>query len=110
MNENWVAKVLALIGNNNFAEAYQAVQQGVEQAANKWGDEKKIKELMLAALENTCPTFLISVLNVYLRLIYLECKGKQMDGTSPVYDPYESGYWDEWLVDFGIKEAPHPQD
>ena len=42
--------------------------------------------------------------------VYLECKGKQMDGTSPVYDPYESGYWDEWLVDFGIKEDTHPQD
>ena len=42
--------------------------------------------------------------------VYLECKGKQMDGTSPVYDPYESGYWDEWLVDFGIKEDTHPKD
>ena len=41
--------------------------------------------------------------------VYLECKGKQMDGTSPVYDPYESGYWDEWLVDFGIKEDTHPK-
>ena len=42
--------------------------------------------------------------------LYLECKGQQMDGTSPVYDPCESGYWDEWLVDFGIKEDSHPQD
>ena len=42
--------------------------------------------------------------------VYLECKGKQMDGNSAVYDPYESGYWDEWLVDFGIKEDTHPQD
>ena len=41
--------------------------------------------------------------------MYVECKGTAMDGT-PAYDPYESGYWDEWLVDFGIKEDPYPQD
>ena len=50
------------------------------------------------------------VSDYYIIGVYLECKGMQIDGASPVYDPCESGYWDEWLVDFGIKEAPHPQD
>ena len=50
------------------------------------------------------------VSDYYIIGVYLECKGMQIDGASPVYDPCESGYWDEWLVDFGIKEDSHPQD
>ena len=32
----WIVKVLALIGNNKFGEAYQAIEQGIGRVENDW--------------------------------------------------------------------------